>query len=101
MMRYNHSMPESRERRHRVRYLSQVNNDIRSLDPSILQRIQHAIETKLFVRPDWFGKPLRAPMAGYWRLRVGDYRIVYTIDHSNALVTIIAIAHRSTIYKKI
>jgi len=34
-----------------------------------------------------------------WRLRVGDYRIVYSIDDNNNLVDIIAVRDRKEAYK--
>jgi len=35
-----------------------------------------------------------------WRIRVGDYRIIYTIDDGVLVVCIIRIGHRRDIYKK-
>jgi mRNA interferase RelE/StbE len=43
-------------------------------------------------------KPLKAILSGYYRYRVGDYRVVYEINDSEKIVTIILIAHRSKIY---
>lgn len=37
----------------------------------------------------------------YWRLRVGDYRIIYTIDKGILLVLVIRIGLRKDIYKKL
>ena len=33
-----------------------------------------------------------------WRVRVGDYRVVYTIDDDTRVVTIVAVGHRRDIY---
>jgi mRNA interferase RelE/StbE len=33
-----------------------------------------------------------------WRVRVGDYRIIYTIDDENMHVDITKVGHRSSIY---
>jgi len=35
-----------------------------------------------------------------WRIRVGDYRVVYTIDDARLLVEITRIRHRSVIYQR-
>lgn len=43
-------------------------------------------------------KPLKGILSGYYRHRVGDYRVVYEIDDNENIVTIILIAHRSKIY---
>ena len=37
--------------------------------------------------------------AGLWRIRQGDYRIVYSIDDSQKAVTILRIGHRREIYR--
>ena len=33
-----------------------------------------------------------------WRIRVGDYRVVYTIDDAKRLVDVTRIRHRSEVY---
>lgn len=35
----------------------------------------------------------------YYRLRVGDYRIVYTVDHGELVICIVAAGNRGDIYK--
>jgi mRNA interferase RelE/StbE len=35
---------------------------------------------------------------GLWRIRIGDYRVVYSIDDVAKAVDIIAIRHRSGVY---
>ena len=44
-------------------------------------------------------KPLTGNYAGYFRYRVGDYRIVYAIDEPNEMVTILVIANRRDVYR--
>ncbi len=34
-----------------------------------------------------------------WRIRVGDYRVVYLLDDDKALVTIMRVAHRKEVYE--
>jgi mRNA interferase RelE/StbE len=42
---------------------------------------------------------LRGTLAGYWKLRIGDWRVVYAIrDHE---VIVFAIKHRSRIYDEV
>ena len=43
-------------------------------------------------------KALKGPYAGYYRYRVGDYRIIYSINDASVQVFVIAIAHRSKAY---
>ncbi len=39
--------------------------------------------------------------AGLWRVRQGDYRIVYSIDDDKKIVTILRIGHRREIYRSL
>ena len=39
--------------------------------------------------------------AGLWRVRQGDYRIVYNIDDDQKIVTILRIGHRREIYRSL
>jgi mRNA interferase RelE/StbE len=34
-----------------------------------------------------------------YRLRVGDYRVVYTLEHKKLIVEVVRIAHRKDVYK--
>lgn len=34
-----------------------------------------------------------------WRLRVGDYRVIYEIDDPNRAVTVLNVGHRREIYR--
>jgi mRNA interferase RelE/StbE len=34
-----------------------------------------------------------------WRIRIGDYRVIYEIDDSNASITIMQVGHRREIYR--
>jgi mRNA interferase RelE/StbE len=43
-------------------------------------------------------KSLKGDLAGYYRYRVGDYRVVYCIDERIKQVIVTAIAHRSEVY---
>lgn len=71
--------------------------DIPRLSKETKKRIKKAIENKLVVSPDIFGKPLRNSLKGYRKLRVGDYRIIFLIE--KRIIKIFYIAHRSNIYK--
>jgi len=42
------------------------------------------------------------PLVGYsglWRIRVGDYRVVYTIRDAEFVVLALRVAHRSGVYR--
>lgn len=61
-----------------------------------LRMILRAIEEKLTTEPLLFGKPLRHTLKGSRRLRIGDYRVIYTVKKTT--VTISLIKNRSRVY---
>lgn len=73
-----------------------VKKDIPKLPKNKRNSIKKNIITKLAQRPEIFGKPLQNTLKGYWRLRIGDYRIIFKIKGNT--VYILIIAHRSTVY---
>jgi len=49
--------------------------------------------------PRRFGKGLKADLAGLWRYRVGDYRILCQIKDRELLVLVVAVGHRRDVYE--
>jgi mRNA interferase RelE/StbE len=43
--------------------------------------------------------PLHGDLKGRRKLRLGDYRVVYSVDSKGAVVRIIAIGHRAKVYR--
>ncbi len=76
-----------------------VHSDIPKLTPVWKKKIQIRIKDRLTVHPDLYGKPLRRSLAGYRKLRVGDYRVVFEIQQTT--VKILMIEHRSRVYDRI
>ncbi len=73
--------------------------DIPLIDLRIKNRIKKAIETRLITAPHKYGEPLRKTLKGYWKLRVGDYRVVFKIVVTE--VWILGIIHRKKAYERV
>ena len=44
-------------------------------------------------------KALKGDYAGYYRYRMGEYRVIYSVDDEIVQVIVVAIAHRSEVYE--
>jgi len=70
---------------------------IMKLDKKIIPVLKTAI-ANLGKDPRPYGyKKLKGEEA--FRIRVGDYRVIYEIDDNKIIVTVVAVAHRKNIYK--
>lgn len=70
--------------------------DIPSINRNLQRRIEKAIQQRLTTEPNYYGEPLRHEFKGYWKLLVGDYRIVYQV--AGREVWILRIDHRKDVY---
>jgi mRNA interferase RelE/StbE len=71
---------------------------LRKFDPQIRRRIQGAIEL-LAHNP----RPPAATQliggAGEWRVRTGDYRIIYEINEGELAILVLTMGHRREVYR--
>ena len=59
-----------------------------------------AFEKLSFLANDpMIGKPLRYKLKGFRRLRIGKYRIIYTIKEKEKLIFVVALDHRKKVYR--
>ena len=70
--------------------------DLPRISGDIQKRIKKAVEIKLTQAPEEFGEPLRRSLKGYWKLRVGDWRVIYKVE--GRAVIILRIGHRREVY---
>lgn len=72
---------------------------LRKLDPGARRRIQAAVEL-LAGEPRPPGAKNLVGGEGEWRVRTGDYRIVYEIHDGVLLVLVLAVGHRREVYRR-
>ena len=72
---------------------------LRKLDPPARRRVQAAVEL-LAQDPRPGGARKLVGGEGEWRVRTGDYRIVYEIDDGVLVVLVLAVGHRRDIYRQ-
>lgn len=84
--------------RYTVRILKKAKKELKSLHPEIHDRILEAlIELRRNPRPHGVKKLKGAD--DLWRIRVGDYRVIYQISDRELVVLIIRVRHRSEAYR--
>jgi len=76
-----------------------LREDLRGIPANIKSRIRKAIETRLLKDPIMFGQPLRQSLKGHRKLRVGDWRVIYKVEHSN--IEVLMIANRKDVYQEV
>lgn len=71
-----------------------LQDDFRRLPKPVLKEILSAIRTRLTLDPERYGEPLRKELFGYWKLRVGDYRVIYRMRKRELLVLVVKVGPR-------
>ena len=74
-------------------------DDLPDIPKNLRQRIARSIEERLTTSPEHYGVPLKGSLKGYWKLRVGDYRVVFRIVGSE--VRILTVLHRQAVYEAV
>lgn len=72
--------------------------DIRSLDQIAMSRVMRVLR-QLADEPRPHACRKLVTEENLWRIRVGDYRVVYSIDDAASIVNIIGVRHRSKAYE--
>ena len=85
---------------YRIRILEGAARELAGLDKPVGRRIAQRINWLAVnldnVRPE----PFAGDLAGFYKLRVGDYRVIYEILHGEQVIVIHEIGHRREIYRK-
>ncbi len=70
---------------------------LKNLDRSIAKRIYEKVDALSHNPERYVEKLVRYP---YYRLRIGDYRVILDIEHESLRILILKVGHRSTVYER-
>ena len=84
-----------------VRYDEKALKQLKKMDRIVQRLIVNWIEKNLIdtENPRLHGKGLSGDKSGYWRYRVGDYRVIADIRDEEIIIVIVEIGHRREIYR--
>jgi len=83
---------------YKVEVLRSAAHELEALPPPVRRRVRRAI-VALSDEPRPHGALLLAGQERIWRVRVGDYRVLYRIEDDLVLVLVIRIRHRRDAYR--
>jgi mRNA interferase RelE/StbE len=72
----------------------QARRALKRLPGHMRQRVARAIDALRYNPRPTGAKTLQHALAGYWRIRIADYRVIYTIVEEVVLVTVVKVAQR-------
>lgn len=84
----------------KVKITNQARKELHALDHQIQRRILKYLDEKIATKEDprRFGKMLTGDKMGLWRYRVGDYRIICSIQDAKLTVLTLHVDHRKEVY---
>jgi mRNA interferase RelE/StbE len=85
---------------YRIVIARSAEKDFNSIPSHFIQRISKQIDALAFEPRPRGSKKLKGE-SNLWRVRIGDYRIVYYIFEDTIMIKIVGISHRKDIYRNL
>ena len=76
-----------------------LKKDIPKLSIPVQKRIKNVLETRLATNPAIHSKPLSHALTGLRSTRIGDYRVIISIEEDTKTLHVLGIGHRRWIYE--
>lgn len=85
---------------YKIEWKQSAKKELKKLKKEVIPRIIKAVES-LSINPHPTGSRKLQGSEHLYRVRLGDYRIVYSVENKILLIEIIRIGHRKDIYRKL
>lgn len=85
---------------YRVEFSELANASLKKIDTGMQQRILKKVQWLCENFESITPLPLSADLSGYFKLRVSDYRIIYSFDDEIRIISVERVGHRRDIYKQ-
>jgi mRNA interferase RelE/StbE len=85
----------------RVEWEDEAVKELKKFDARAQRNIVRYLREKIATEDDprRFGGPLRKDLRGLWKYRIGDYRIICSIEDKSVVVLVVRVGHRRNVYK--
>jgi mRNA interferase RelE/StbE len=85
----------------RVEWEDKAVKELKKLDARAQRNVVRYLREKIATEDDprRFGDPLRKDLKGLWKYRIGDYRIICSIEDKSVVVLVVRVGHRRSVYK--
>jgi mRNA interferase RelE/StbE len=85
----------------RVEWEDKAVKELKKLDARAQRNIVGYLREKIATEDDprRLGDPLRKDLKGLWKYRIGDYRIICSIEEKSVVVLVVRVGHRRSVYK--
>lgn len=82
-----------------INFLPSASKEFKKLDKTIARRIlSYLKDVAQLEDPTLRGKALTGNLSGYWRYRIGNYRVITQIENGEMTILVVKVNHRSQVY---
>lgn len=85
----------------KIEYADTAKGQLRKLDKQVARRIVDFMDERIaeMENPRSTGKALTGPLGGFWRYRIGDFRVICDIQDEVLRVLVVQVGSRGEIYR--
>jgi mRNA interferase RelE/StbE len=87
----------------KIELSDETSRQLDKLDPQIARRILKFLHERVaqLENPRSIGEALRGSKLGeFWKYRVGDYRLICSIEDKQILILVLRVGHRREVYER-
>jgi mRNA interferase RelE/StbE len=86
------------EQPYHVQFTARARKEFKALDNTIAERVLEKIEQLAQRIDNTKHEAMKGQFSGYYKLRVGNYRVLYTLDREARILLVEVIGHRRDVY---
>lgn len=85
----------------RIEFAPDAAKELKKLDRKAAARVVKTLEDRIATLEDprSLGAALKGGHSGYWRWRIGHYRVIARIEDERVVILVVRVAHRKEVYR--